>query len=430
MPLKRKHQAFNTHFLRVEDFDFRNDVILDQIITRSKEFATKGVLRGIFWELMPSIENNQIKIAPGVAYINGNRVELTDFEYLPIPQGDDNIIYIKHKEIEDPNPDAIRYDDENQPHCVWWLDGYEFGVVDYGLWFDPPEKLAICRISKTGDDLILTDLRQFVSLAINLSYNSIDTAHIKNGAITTPKLADGSVATAKIQYQAVTGDKIAPNAIATANIINGAITGEKIRPAAISSDKLGTDAVTNDKIADNAVTSEKIANGAITIDKIADDAVDTPQIIDGAVTSAKLAEETVLFTIYSTSGIDASAGGPEDIIASSLYIEQPGYFVGAIFERNPSVRKIRARFAAYKVLAGTTVPVYLVAQKRSGSSNPLQSSPVQVEYYAGGNIRDWPEYTIELDLSSSNDYGRWAVWLYQDSADDVYYAEIEITALS
>ncbi|MCX7731634.1 MAG: hypothetical protein N2248_00490 [candidate division WOR-3 bacterium] len=442
--LKRKHQAFNTHFLRVEDFNYRNDAILDQIAARTKEFATKGVLKGYGSDLAPSIEDNQIKISSGLAYINGNRVEITTAQFLPITSGH-YIVYLAHQETPDTDPDAQRQDDDGQWHTVWFRDGFILGTIDYDLWTNPPDKLALCLIYNIGGQLILTDYRTYIKLSILLPDNSVDTAQLKDLAVTNPKLALGAVGSSNIQNNAITTEKIANEAVTSGRIAPGAVTGAKIATWAVTQEKIMNGAVDDSKLANNAVTTEKLADGAVIEQKLADGAVIEQKLADGAVTEQKLADgavtptkagsETVVSVIYSTSGIYPKAGSPETgaRIGDLITVAAPSYVLGALFERSQSIRKIRIRFAARRTFSGPPTPVYLRAQKRSGTSPTLEAGPVLIEYYnpvPSDLMRQWLEYTIELDLTQSPDYGRWAVWLYQYEDFETEYGEIEIVALS
>ena len=148
---------------------------------------------------------------------------------------------------------------------------------------------------------------------------------VKNGAISSIKLADNSVTTSKIVDASVTSAKLAAGVIPTSLPPNGTAGGDLsgsypnpiINNAAITSTKLADNSVTTSKIADASVTSAKLAagviptslppngtaggdlggsypnpiinNAAITSAKLADNSVTTSKIVDASVTSAKLA---------------------------------------------------------------------------------------------------------------------------------------------
>lgn len=91
---------------------------------------------------------------------------------------------------------------------------------------------------------------------------------VKNGGISSSKLANGSVTTAKIDNGAVTNSKLGSLAVSTGNIADDAVTTAKINDAAVTTDKIAVRAVTTAKINDDAVKTAKIANGAVTREKL------------------------------------------------------------------------------------------------------------------------------------------------------------------
>jgi hypothetical protein len=112
---------------------------------------------------------------------------------------------------------------------------------------------------------------------------TIGTAQIKDGAVTTPKIAAGAVKTGKVGSLAIT----------TAKIGDGQVTSAKVASAAVTTSKLGPGAVTTDKLADAQVTTSKLADGQVTTTKIANEQVTEAKLGPNAVSTGKIADFSV-----------------------------------------------------------------------------------------------------------------------------------------
>jgi hypothetical protein len=144
-----------------------------------------------------------------------------------------------------------------------------------------------------------------------IAKNAVTVDKIADGNVTETKLKDGAVTTNKIKDKSITGAKIAdatipqnklilpivvPSPITrpisppveTAEIKDGAITRPKLAVAAVETDNIKDLNVTGVKLISSAVTTPKIADSAVTEAKLATDAVTTPKIKDGSVTPEKL----------------------------------------------------------------------------------------------------------------------------------------------
>ena len=149
----------------------------------------------------------------------------------------------------------------------------------------------------------------------------VKTGNIAPKAVTNGKLGDKSVTSIKIEDGAVTPEKLSMAVVSrpltpgldTAEIKDAAITATKIAPNAITTDHIAANAVATEDIKDGAVTREKIRDGAVTKEKMADGTIGTAEIIDGSVTLAKLASNSV-----TAAKIAANAVGSSEIAAGAV----------------------------------------------------------------------------------------------------------------
>lgn len=88
-------------------------------------------------------------------------------------------------------------------------------------------------------------------------YNSFD---LKDGGITSAKIADNAIKAASLSSNSVTTKTILTGAVTSVKLAAGAVTAGKIVDGAITAAKLASGAVTTDKIADGAITKAKLAS--------------------------------------------------------------------------------------------------------------------------------------------------------------------------
>ena len=138
---------------------------------------------------------------------------------------------------------------------------------------------------------------------IELSSNTLT---IKDGGVSTAKLASSAVTSAKIATGAVTNAKLGADAVTSAKIADNAINSEHYVDGSIDTVHLADDAVTGAKIAATTVATGNIANLAVTSGKLADGAVGTAKLATDAVTTAKIADAQITTALIATDAVTAA----------------------------------------------------------------------------------------------------------------------------
>ena len=121
----------------------------------------------------------------------------------------------------------------------------------------------------------------------------IGTSALADNSVTSAKIVDGAVSTADIADSAIITAKLADNAVTSAKIVDGTITSADLGDGQVATVDLAANAVTTAKLADSAVTSAKIVDGAVSTTDLADGSVTTAKLTDNSITSAKIADGTI-----------------------------------------------------------------------------------------------------------------------------------------
>jgi hypothetical protein len=198
------------------------------------------------------------------------------------------------------------------------------------------EEISCTSFARTIlDDADAATVRSTIGLGTVATGNTISTALLEDGSVTSGKLASGSVGTVKIADSGVTNAKLAANsvdsvqlvasgvvagklatdAVVTINIADSAITGAKIAAAAVSGVHIVDGSITQSKLASGSIATAYIADSGVTQVKLAANAVATVNITDGNVTAAKLASGSVTLAKLSLSSGELSGAV---ITASSI----------------------------------------------------------------------------------------------------------------
>ena len=154
-------------------------------------------------------------------------------------------------------------------------------------------------------------------LGLIIRDGSVTTNKIADENVTTEKVANEAVTTSKIAEQAVTNSKLGNNAVVERVIDEGAVTTSKIALEAVITDKIANENVTSEKLAGDSVTTSKIMNESVTTEKLAESSVETSKIKDEAVTNDKIAKDTLTKDKLDPElrkTLDAAIGLPDDLV--------------------------------------------------------------------------------------------------------------------
>lgn len=148
---------------------------------------------------------------------------------------------------------------------------------------------------------------------------------IDEGAVTTSKIALEAVITDKIADENVTNEKLAGDSVTTSKIKDESVTTEKLAESSVETSKIKNEAITHEKMAQGSVSTEQVIDKSIINSKLANDSVSTEKIKDGSVTNDKIADDTVKMKKLDPElrqTIKAATGLPEELIESIQNVDE------------------------------------------------------------------------------------------------------------
>lgn len=162
-----------------------------------------------------------------------------------------------------------------------------------------------------------SDLATGSIVASLLATDAVETAKIKDGAITSAKLGAGSVlaaaigsaqvGTSALSSGAVTADKLSSASVGTSALIDASISTAKLQDACITASKLGSASVGSSALQTGSVTSTALGAGSVLAAAIGAGEVGTAALATGSVTSAKIAAGAVDASAVASGAIGTSA---------------------------------------------------------------------------------------------------------------------------
>ena len=132
------------------------------------------------------------------------------------------------------------------------------------------QKILTSELNKKANE---EDVKEELNKKVNKT-DQLETNQIKNGAITSEKIADGSITNIKLADNSVTTEKIADKSVTKEKFADNSVTTEKIADKSVTKEKLADNSVTTEKIADKSVTKEKLADGSVSMDKFSPEVKD------------------------------------------------------------------------------------------------------------------------------------------------------------
>ena len=206
-------------------------------------------------------------------------------------------------------PNYNRYDAlGNFPPTAQALDGDFNAIIDYANGLAAAIDNTAAGIFPGAGDPLNAHKLPTTDGAGNVSWTFINPNNLSANAVQTRHLQDASVTTPKIQPQAVGTNQLTDANVTTVKIADLAVTTSKLVDGVVTTPKLADESVTTPKILDAAVTTDKINDLSITTEKVADDTIITTKIRDASITLSKIEPAALLVLLMPPASIIPYAG--------------------------------------------------------------------------------------------------------------------------
>ncbi len=193
---------------------------------------------------------------------------------------------------------------------------------------------------------------------------SMQALTVPDDSVTTAKIADGAVTTAKLGADV---SFVPPDgSITTVKLADDAVTAAKIASGAVGSSEVADNSLTASDLAAGSVGSSEVTDNSLTAADLAADSVGSSEIVNGAVTQAKAPFAPLTYWY----GVD-STPDPNMKVAISTHVLDPA---GANYlQINISAYGFTDKPAGICQITDTslTVPYYFCAYSWDGSSKDV-----------------------------------------------------------